>query len=98
MECGGKGIAFPGDGLVGSVSGRIPGRDHESAAARLLLFDDDPMLLRSVSHALRTAGYEVEVAYSATQGLRLAEAMHPDSGCYWMWCCRTGAGWSYAGS
>jgi signal transduction histidine kinase len=44
----------------------------------LLLVDDDPVLLRSMARALGAAGYFVEVAFSAAEGLRLARFRRPD--------------------
>ncbi|MGE3308802.1 MAG: response regulator [Limisphaerales bacterium] len=44
----------------------------------LLLVDDDPVLLRSMAHALGGAGYTVEVAFSAAECLRLAKRRRPD--------------------
>ncbi len=46
--------------------------------AYLLLVDDDPVLLRSMARALGAAGYFVEVAFSAAEGLRLARFRRPD--------------------
>ncbi len=44
----------------------------------LLLVDDDPVLLRSMAHALGAAGYTVEVAFTAAECLRLAKRRRPD--------------------
>jgi DNA-binding response OmpR family regulator len=46
--------------------------------AYLLLVDDDPVLLRSMARALGAAGYFVEVAFSAAEGMRLARFRRPD--------------------
>jgi signal transduction histidine kinase len=46
--------------------------------AYLLLVDDDPVLLRSMARALGAAGYCVEVAFSAAEGMRLARFRRPD--------------------
>ena len=46
------------------------------AAARILVVDDEPQVLRSLSAALRAAGYEVSGAATAAQALETA-ALHP---------------------
>jgi two-component system KDP operon response regulator KdpE len=49
-----------------------------SQAARILLVDDEPSIQRAVAPLLRSRGYEVEVAGTAADALRLV-AIHPPS-------------------
>ena len=52
----------------------------ETAAAgkRVLAIDDDPSMLDLVSHILRRAGYEVDVAADGSAGLQRIRAQAPD--------------------
>jgi DNA-binding response OmpR family regulator len=47
-------------------------------ADRLLLVDDDPLLLDSVGYSLTRAGYEVRTASTQAEALKLARAAPPD--------------------
>jgi DNA-binding response OmpR family regulator len=44
---------------------------------KVLLVDDDPEIVETVSYALESAGYEVVVARDGNQGLALAERENP---------------------
>jgi signal transduction histidine kinase len=46
--------------------------------AKLLVVDDNPVVLLSISELLRSAGYEVFEARNGTEGLRLARENAPD--------------------
>lgn len=46
---------------------------------KVLLIDDDKDLCQSLSAVLRTQGYEVAVAHSATEGLKTTLALKPDA-------------------
>jgi two-component system sensor histidine kinase UhpB len=45
---------------------------------RILVVDDDPLLLRLTSRVLRSVGYEVLEAFTGMDGLRLAKETNPD--------------------
>jgi DNA-binding response OmpR family regulator len=47
-------------------------------AKRILVIDDEPVMLKVVSFRLKNAGYEVVTASSAGQGLALIRSEHPD--------------------
>jgi two-component system KDP operon response regulator KdpE len=49
-----------------------------TSSARILLVDDEPSIQRSLTPLLRSRGYEVEVAGTGTEALRLATAHPPD--------------------
>jgi two-component system response regulator MprA len=49
-----------------------------SAARRILVVDDDPMVATTVQRVLRPEGYEVEVALGGAQALEQARAHQPD--------------------
>ena len=49
-----------------------------SAARRILVVDDDPMVATTVQRVLRPEGYEVEVALGGAQALEQARAQRPD--------------------
>jgi two-component system, OmpR family, response regulator MprA len=49
-----------------------------SAARRILVVDDDPMVATTVQRVLRPEGYEVEVALGGAQALEQAQAHRPD--------------------
>ena len=49
-----------------------------SRASNILVVDDDPSVLRSVSRLLRSDGYEVAVADSSTEALRVLMHVQPD--------------------
>jgi DNA-binding response OmpR family regulator len=46
--------------------------DHESAAPRILLVDDEPLILRFLSRNLQASGFDVTCATSGVEGLDLA--------------------------
>jgi two-component system, OmpR family, KDP operon response regulator KdpE len=48
------------------------------SAARVLVVDDDPAILRTVQINLRGHGYHVEVARTGTTALEIAGRAHPD--------------------
>ncbi len=47
--------------------------------SRVLVVDDDPVLLRTMSINLRAHGYEVVLAETGAEALRAAAAAHPDA-------------------
>jgi two-component system KDP operon response regulator KdpE len=47
--------------------------------SRILCVDDDPQILRALATNLRARGYEVDVAASGEEALRLAAAHRPDA-------------------
>jgi len=47
-------------------------------AAKILIVDDNPVVLFGMSHLLRSAGYEVVEASTGTEGLERARAAQPD--------------------
>jgi PAS domain S-box-containing protein len=55
------------------TEGKIAGRD-----ARILIIDDEPLLLRATSRLLVGAGYQVLEAATGAEGLRLAKETRPD--------------------
>jgi DNA-binding response OmpR family regulator len=46
---------------------------------KILLVDDDKDLSQSLERALKAHGYDVTLAFSATEGLRKARAIKPDA-------------------
>jgi two-component system KDP operon response regulator KdpE len=50
-----------------------------TAAARVLVVDDEPQILRALGSTLRAAGYEVETADTAEQALTLAAIRPPEA-------------------
>ncbi len=46
--------------------------------ARILVVDDEPAMLVSPAHVLTTTGYDVVVASSGAESIRLAEEVHPE--------------------
>lgn len=52
--------------------------DSKPSCPKVLLVDDDPEIVETVSYALDAAGYEVVVARDGNQGLALAERENPD--------------------
>ncbi len=51
---------------------------HKGQAARILVVDDEPLLLRSTSRLLNEAGYRVVEAATGNEGLQLAREIRPD--------------------
>jgi CheY-like chemotaxis protein len=51
---------------------------HMAEPAKILLVDDNPVVLFKVAHLLRSAGYAVLEASTGQDGLRLARAEAPD--------------------
>jgi two-component system, OmpR family, response regulator MprA len=49
-----------------------------SAARRILVVDDDPMVATTIQRVLRPEGYEVEVALGGSAALELARQRRPD--------------------
>jgi DNA-binding response OmpR family regulator len=52
-------------------------KSETSAEKKILLVDDDPEIIDTVSYALETAGYRVLIARDGNQGLALAEREDP---------------------
>src|SRR5580693_5787281 len=55
----------------------LPARDH-ALAARVLIVEDEPALLRALRINLRARGYEVSTAATGTEGLAAARRHPPD--------------------
>ena len=49
-----------------------------TAAARILVVDDEPSIVDAVATALRYEGYEVDEAYTGRQALDAAASAEPD--------------------
>ena len=49
-----------------------------SSKPRLLMIDDEPNFVRSLSMSLEDAGFQMMVAHSGKEGLPLAYEQHPD--------------------
>jgi len=49
------------------------------AAERILIVDDEPYLVRSLSFVLKKEGYEVETASDGEEGLEKFEKFRPDA-------------------
>ena len=49
-----------------------------TAAARILVVDDEPSIVDAVATALRYEGYEVDEAYTGRQALDVAASAEPD--------------------
>ena len=47
-------------------------------AKRILIIDDEPLIVESVSYSLKQEGYEVVAAADGVEGLKLAETEEPD--------------------
>ena len=47
--------------------------------AKILVIDDDPDLVESVTMMLESKGYEVDQAYGGVEGLEKAKAENPDA-------------------
>ena len=47
-------------------------------AAKILLIDDDPVLLTLMSSALRSAGYVIETADNGRKGMKMLDGYDPD--------------------
>jgi DNA-binding response OmpR family regulator len=50
----------------------VPGSARTASPRRILLIDDEPLILDFVSRGLQTEGFEVDVASSGAQGLEMA--------------------------
>ena len=55
-----------------------PAWKKENRVARILVVDDDPEIIETLSYALSAQGYEVLVARDGNQGLAMAEKSAPD--------------------
>ena len=64
----------PGGGLTMVVG---PARGG-GAMTRVLVVDDEPQILRALATNLRARGYDVDLAATGEDGLRLAAERHPD--------------------
>jgi signal transduction histidine kinase len=53
-------------------------RRHMSQPARILIVEDNPVVLFNVAHLLKSAGFDVAEAANGEQGLRLARMESPD--------------------
>ena len=60
-------------------AGRSRARVHSMKAARILVVDDEPHILRALQTSLRGAGYDVETAAAAEAALARAAARPPDA-------------------
>ena len=60
--------------LQREVAGPAP---HPSEAVKVIVADDNPESAQMLAMGLRLEGHAVSVAYDGEQGLRLAEAQHP---------------------
>jgi len=54
------------------------GPKEEGAAKRILLVDDDPEIIETLSYTLEAKGYQVLIARDGNQGLAMAEREDPD--------------------
>ena len=61
-------------------------------ARGILVVDDEPQLHRFLRPALEAAGYQVERAETAAEGLRLAANAQPGGGAARSW--PAGSGWA----
>ena len=52
--------------------------NKSTAARRVMLVDDDTLIVAVLSEALRKAGYVTVAAYSGAEAIRLAKDFHPD--------------------
>src|SRR5262249_54252000 len=57
---------------------RARGRSHMTGPARILLVDDEPSIQRALTPLLRSRGYDVEVAGTGRDALRIATEHPPD--------------------
>jgi DNA-binding response OmpR family regulator len=58
---------------------RLFPHDHDGGArGRVLLIDDDPVLLGLMAHAFAAAGYATHTAENGRKGLSLVDAYKPD--------------------
>jgi len=62
---------------ISRAKSRIPRSSNKKR--RVLIIDDDPDVLASLELVLQKDGYEVYVAESAIEGMKLAKAFHPDA-------------------
>ncbi|SMP53564.1 Response regulator receiver domain-containing protein [Neorhodopirellula lusitana] len=49
----------------------------QASGSKILVVDDDPEIVETVSYALESAGYQVVIARDGNQGLALAEQENP---------------------
>lgn len=63
--------------LAGRDNSPVPPPDASTAAARVLIVDDDPTVTDLFSRMLRLEGFEVWAAHSSEAGLTLAQAHRP---------------------
>ena len=63
---------------VTSASGQTPELSRTKPAARILVVDDEPDIVKSLSRRLRSHGYEVATASDGHEATRLAYKMVPD--------------------
>ena len=64
----------PGGGITMVVG--LP--DGGRAVTRVLVVDDEPQIVRALATNLRARGFEVDLAATGEDGLRLAAERHPD--------------------
>ena len=67
-------LMFPGVGAAAAL--HLAGAPLELAPMRLLIVDDDPLILQSVRHILESDGHAVEVAGGGQDGIDAFSAAH----------------------
>ncbi|MCR4337781.1 MAG: response regulator [Candidatus Omnitrophica bacterium] len=50
----------------------------QSESSKILIIDDDPLILRLMDEVLKTKGYEILIASEAASGLEMAIKKNPD--------------------
>lgn len=81
VDADGPGESTPGRGEAGAVARagtRTDGDRTGTSAGRLLVVDDDPVIVEMLSAALRLLGFEVATAFSGSQALEVAPEWRPD--------------------
>jgi DNA-binding response OmpR family regulator len=66
---------LPGGSADGGYAGETVASDP---APRVLIVDDDPVILRLLQVNFRLEGYEVEIAQRGEEALRIASELSPD--------------------
>lgn len=65
------------DNMQGNVNGRSRQLDEKMTKTRILIADDDEMIIDALSYQLEREGYEVLAALDGVQALDLARTQHP---------------------
>ncbi len=73
-----RGAQQAGDGVKQDASSDLPAEALAARAKRILVVDDEAMILRSLQRVLAAAGYEVVVAASGLEALELVREKQPD--------------------